>query len=288
VPPGFGASSGLRVQPFLSSGRRWNGLVGEVYRVRDVDYVAQYPDHVVSLFLRGPVDLLQRRSGRATQRTMHAGDIIIAPAGEPKLVRHREEAEILKLRIVPSFFEKIVEDMDGTLRGNIELLDNLGTRDAYLEGLARRLLSEIRTEGFATRIYVESLANELAVHLLRHHSTARKLDDAPSRRLPRHKLERVTEFIDDHLRDSLTLEEISQSLSMSPYHFAHLFKQTAGLTPHRYVTQRRIELAKALLRETELSVTQIALQVGYASQSHFSVVFHQCTGQTPRQYRRDT
>src|SRR5690242_19193206 len=88
--PGFGASSGLRAQPFLSSSRRWNGLVGEVYRVRDVNYVAEYPDHVVSLFLRGPVDLLQRRKGRATQRTMRAGDIIIAPAGEPKLLRHRE------------------------------------------------------------------------------------------------------------------------------------------------------------------------------------------------------
>jgi AraC family transcriptional regulator len=256
--------------------------------VRDVDYVAQFPDHVVSLFLRGPVDLLQRRNGRTTQRTMHAGDIIITPAGGPKLLQHREEAEIFKLRIAPSFLERVFEDMDGTPRGNVELLDNLGTRDPHLEALAHRLLSEIRTEGFASRIYVESLANELVVHLLRHHSTARKLDDAPSRGLPRHKLERATEFIDDHLRDSLTLDEISQSLSMSPYHFAHVFKQTAGLTPHRYVTQRRIELAKALLRETDLPITQIAHQVGYSNQSHFSVVFHQCTGQTPRDYRRDT
>ena len=83
---------------------------------------------------------------------MHAGNIIIAPAGEPKLLRHQQEAEMLKLRIALSFFERVVEDVDGTLRGNIELLDNFGTRDPCLEGLARRLLSEIRIEGFASRI----------------------------------------------------------------------------------------------------------------------------------------
>jgi AraC family transcriptional regulator len=289
VPPDFGASSGLHAQPFLSSrARRWNGIVGEVFRVRDVDYVAQFPDHVVSLFLRGPVDLLQRRNGHTTQRTMRAGDIIFTPAGEPKLLRHREEAEIIKLRIAPSFLEGVIEDVDGTPHGSIELLDNFGTRDAHLEALARRVLSEIRAADFASRIYVESLANQLVVHLLRHYSTAKRVDNTPSRRLPRYKLDRAIEFIDDHLRENLTLDEISQSLSMSPYHFAHAFKQTVGLAPHRYITQHRIELAKSLLRETELSITQIAHHVGYSSQSHFSVVFHQCTGQTPREYRRDT
>jgi AraC family transcriptional regulator len=253
-----------------------------------MDYVAQYPDHVVSLFLRGPVTLLQCRNGRTAEKTMHAGDIIITPAGEPKLLRHRDEAEIFKLRIAPAFLDGIIEGITGAARGTIELLDNFGMRDAHLENLARRLLSEIRTEDFASRLYVESLTNELVVHLLRRYSTARKLDDAPSRKLPRYKLARATEFIDDHLRENLTLEEISQSLSMSPFHFAHVFKQTAGLTPHQYVTQRRIELAKSLLRETELSITQIAHQIGYSNQSHFSVVFHQSTGQTPREYRRDT
>ena len=289
VPPRFGASSGLRVQPFLSSrARRWNGIVGEVFRVRDVDYVAQFPDHVVSLFLRGPVDLLQRRNGRTTQRTMHAGDIIFTPAGEPKLIRHHEEAEILKLRIAPCFFDRVIAEVDRAPPESVELLDNFGTRDVNLEALARRVLSEIRVEDFASRICVESLASQLVVHLLRHYSTARKIDDAPSRRLPRYKLDRAIEFIDDHLRENPTLEEISQALSMSPYHFAHAFKQTTGLAPHQYVTRRRIELARSLLRETELSITQIAHHVGYSNQSHFSVVFHQCTGQTPREYRRDT
>ena len=74
---------------------------------------------------------------------------------------------------------------------------------------------------------------------------------------------------------------------MSPYHFAHAFRQTTGLAPHRYVIQRRIERARFLLRETDLSITEIAHQVGYANQSNFSVVFHQLTGQTPRGFRNN-
>lgn len=288
APPRNGVLPWPHTEPLISSkSRGWNGIVVELFRAHDVDFIAQYPEHVVSMFVRGPVDLLQRRHGLATQKIMHAGDVIITPVGEPKLLRHREETEILKLRIEPAFLERVVDGMGGMPRGSIRLLDNFGTRDAYIEGIARALLAESQTEGFASGIYVESLVNQLAVHLLRHYSSAKKLDEVSSPRLPRYKLERATDYINDNLREDLTLERISQTLSMSPYHFAHVFKQTVGVTPHRYVIERRMERAKALLHETALSVTQIAHQVGYSNQSHFSMVFHRITGQTPRGYRRN-
>jgi AraC family transcriptional regulator len=274
--------------PLVSSRPRgWHGIMLEVYRVSDVHLVMQHPQHVVSLFLRGPVDLLQRRNGTISQRVMHAGDVIITPVGEPKLLCHREEAEILKLRLEPSLVESIVEDLGGSARRNIRLLDNFGARDLHIEGLARALLAEAQAEGFASRIYVDSLANQLIVHLLRRYSSAGKLREDRTGRLPRYKLERATDYIDNHLRDDLTLEQIARTVSMSPYHFAHVFKQTVGLTPHRFVTDRRMAQAKSLLRGTTLPITQIAHQVGYSKQSHFSMVFHRLTGQTPRRYRRD-
>ena len=265
----------------------WNGIVVEVFRARDVDVAAEYSEHVVSLQLRGPINLFQRRNGRGFQRTMHPGDVIITPVGEPKVLRHQEEVEVVKLRVAPSFLSRIVEDMRPRQASKIELLDNFGTRDVDIEGIARRLLAELKAEGFASRMYVESLANQLAIHLLRYYSSAKKLPKDPSTRLPRYKLQRATDYINDNLREDLTLERISQALSMSPYHFAHLFKQSVGLTPHRYVIQRRMERATSLLRETELSITQIAHQVGYANHSHFSVAFRRFTGQTPRRYRSD-
>ena len=72
---------------------------------------------------------------------------------------------------------------------------------------------------------------------------------------------------------------------MSPCHFAHQFKQTTGLTPHRFVIGCRIETAKSLLRSTTFPVSQIASLVGYGNQSYFSTLFKQATGMSPGRYR---
>ena len=275
-------------EPFLSSrSRQWNGVAVELYRVRDVDTVRHDAEHVVAIVLRGPVDLYQRRSGRAYRKTMQAGDIVIAPVGEPRAVRHEQEAEVAKVLLAPSLIANVLECMFPTRSGQIELLDNFGIRDSQIEDIVRRLVGELRADGPGSRLCAESLATELAVHLVRHHSTATRINEDSPRMLPRYKLQRVTDYIQNNLREELTLENISQTLSMSPYHFAHAFRQALGLPPHRYVINCRIDRAKSLLRNTDLSVTEIAHQVGYANQSHFSVAFHKVTGQTPRGYRRE-
>lgn len=275
-------------KPVLSSAAQgWNGIAVDLFQVRNADFVAQYPDHTVSVFLRGPLNLLQRRCGRVQRRTMRAGDIIVTPVGEPKLLSHREEAEVLKVRIAPALLDRVIAD-SCPASASVELLDDFGTRDARIEAIARALLDETKNAGVAGRLYVESLAIQLIVHLLRHHSSAgRRLEDAAAP-LPRYKLRRATEYINDNLRESLALEDIARTVSMSPYHFAHVFKQTVGVTPHHYVIERRIEKAKSLLRDTAWSVTQIANQVGYTNPSHFSTVFQRFTGYSPRSYRRDT
>ena len=274
-------------RPVLSSAvRGWDGIAVDLFRVRDVDFVAQYPDHTVSVILRGPLNLLQRRYGRMQRRTMRAGDIIFTPVGEPKLLSHREEAEILKVRIAAALLDRVIADFCQD-SASVELLDDFGTRDSHIESIARALLAEARNAGVAGRLYVESLANQLIVHLLRHHSTAGRRVEDTAVPLPRYKLRRATDYINDNLRESLALKDIARTVSMSPYHFAHVFKRTVGVTPHRYVIERRIEKAKSLLRDTPWPVTQVAQHVGYANPSHFSTVFHRFTGHSPLGYRRN-
>ena len=83
----------------------------------------------------------------------------------------------------------------------------------------------------------------------------------------------------------ITLASIAESVALSPGHFAHAFRQATGVTPHRYVRERRVERAKKLLSASDLSITEIANCVGCSSPSHFSVLFHRITGVTPRQFR---
>ena len=101
----------------------------------------------------------------------------------------------------------------------------------------------------------------------------------------RERVQRALAYIDAHLGERLTLAEIANELKLSPYHFAHVFKRLIGIAPHQYVMQQRLERAKRLLAHTNLSIAAIAVELGYASQSHFSEAFHHATGVTPLTYR---
>jgi AraC family transcriptional regulator len=98
-------------------------------------------------------------------------------------------------------------------------------------------------------------------------------------------LRQALKFIDAHLGERLTLARIADEARLSPYHFAHIFKRFTGVAPHQYVMQRRLERAKQLLAGSDTPIAEIAAELGYASQSHFSEAFHHATGITPLTYR---
>jgi AraC family transcriptional regulator len=254
--------------------------------MRQIDIVAQTSKHLVSLVLRGTVNLEQCQIGQVYQRKMQAGDVIVIRSGERTLWRHDREADVLMLWLTPSLLTKIFRAVKATDLARIQLVSNFGTRDTVIENVLLQLVEELKGEGFASRVYVQSLVNQLAVHLLRYYSATRDAVDDSLRKLPRHKLHRVTDYIEENLRQGLTVEKIAKTLPMSTCYFARLFKQTTGLAPHRYVIERRIEQAKYLLRETELPLMEIAHQVGFSTQSHFSEVFHRFTSVAPAVYRK--
>jgi AraC family transcriptional regulator len=278
--------SGALPQPLLSSrSRGWNGIVVELQSFRDIDAVVQMQEHVVAVHLAGSISLLQRRNGKSSRAPVGPGDIIITPVGEPKRWQHSGENVVILLRLAPAFVQNVAGEEFALDPTRFEIQDNFGTRDTQIEEIGKHLLAGLEREGAASRIYAESLATQLTIHLLRHYSTANIASQRPPARLSRHKLLRAIEYIDENLREDLTLPDIAEALAMSPSHFAHAFRHTTGLPPHRYVLDRRIERAKALLRETDLPITEIAHRIGCASHSHFSAMFHRGTGQTPRDFR---
>jgi AraC-like DNA-binding protein len=98
-------------------------------------------------------------------------------------------------------------------------------------------------------------------------------------------LQRIREYIEVHLTENIELEALADIAGLSKWHFARAFKQSVGTPPHCYVIQRRLELARELLAETDLSLAQIALQSGFSDQSHFSRRFRMFFGATPRSFR---
>ena len=276
-------------EPILSSrSRNWDGIVVELRRGRDIDVEIPYRDHAVAVFLAGGANLYQRRNGRGLLRTLRSGDVIITPAGEAKRWQHAEEAVGIVLRLSPSYVRSLTEDDDPEPAGSIELRDNFGTRDPYIEEAALRLLKALESQASVERLYVESLTSKVALHLIRHYSARTPASVAVRKRsaiLSQHKLRLAMGYIEAHIGDDLTLHDIAAVLAMSSGHFAHAFRQTVGMPPHRYVLCRRMERAKSLLRSSDLPITQIAQQIGFSSPSSFSFLFHRATGVTPRSYR---
>lgn len=276
-------------EPLLSSGSRgWKGIVVELHHFRGVDRVVPMPHHVVGVHLTGSVNLLQSRNGRTCVKHVRAGDVTITPRGEPKRFQHAGENIVLLLKLDPAFLQQVAEDECEIDPARYEMQEVFGRPDPQLVTLGKQLVNNLGIEGEAGGMRAEALATQLAVHLLRSYGSASISTLKPIPKLSPRNLQRALDYIDANLREYLSLADVARALSMSPGHFAHAFKESTGLAPHRFVVARRIELAKSLLRDTDLPITQIAHQIGCASHSHFSVIFLRMTGRTPRSFRSIT
>src|SRR5205823_10081472 len=132
----------------------------------------------------------------------------------------------------------------------------------------------------------ESLANVLAVHLIRQVVAPRQPERRRDGTLPRGRLRAVVEYIEEHLDASPSLEQMAAVARLSPYHFARQFKAATGLPPHQYVIMRRVERAKQLLQGGgDFSLAQVAAHAGFSDQSQFSHHFKRLVGVTPGQFR---
>jgi|SRR5579862_239944 len=121
-----------------------------------------------------------------------------------------------------------------------------------------------------------------------HVNTTTPLPDTKiSSRLPLLRLNRVIAFVDENIALNLCVPTLATVAGMSHYYFCRAFKESTGITPHRYVLHRRMEEAKRLLEERTISLLQVAHQVGFTDQSQFTRVFHKMVGTTPSKYRKN-
>ncbi len=152
--------------------------------------------------------------------------------------------------------------------------------DSKVQWLTQELFDEAMRGAPAGALYAEGLSCALIARL-REHYGVRGAAEAPSGHLSAGARRRVLEYIDAHLGDDLGLADLAQVAGLSTWHFAHCFKASLGVPPHRYVRQCRLDAATRLLTSSPLPIAEIALTVGFSSQSHFTQAFREHTGMTP-------
>ncbi|XXY49907.1 AraC family transcriptional regulator [Sorangium sp. So ce269] len=204
------------------------------------------------------------------------GDIDILPAGFADVWEEEDANTSLILRLSPSLLRRAAIDMgrDPDTAG-LDLRHQL--RDPQIQHIAWALDAE-RMAGYPSGLlYTESLGLALAVHLLGRSPAASK----PPRGLSKLQLRRLTSYVEEHLDQNLSLERLAGVAEVSASHLKTLFKRSTGLPVHEYVIQRRVERAKALLLRGDLPASQVAIEAGFAHQSHMARCMRRVLGVTP-------
>jgi AraC family transcriptional regulator len=216
---------------------------------------------------------------------LRQGELLLIPAEVSLFGACETSDEILAFIIAPLFLHQIALETECLNPDRVELLSFLGSHDPQIEMIARSMQAEIQQKQWGSRLYLDSLANLLAIHLLRYYTACPATFREYEGGLAAAKLRHVLNYINAHFEQDITLADLAEIAGMSQCYFASLFKQSMGITPWQYVMQQRVERAKILLRQQDYSIAQIALQCGFNSQSHFTQQFRKLAGVTPKQYR---
>jgi AraC family transcriptional regulator len=243
-------------------------------------------EHVLSLHLAGRVRFWQKKGGRQSEGVSVPGQMSFSPAGLTQAMRLHSPVTVLNVRFERHFFDRVATESFEARGGRVELAPVLHAHDRRVAHIGAALTAETEAGFPSGRLYSESLATALTIHLFRSYATINLTHREYKGGLAGHRLRRIVEYINEHLQHDLSLAEIAAAAGMNPYHLARAFKRDVGYSPHQYVLMRRIERARALLAGTELSIVEVGLRVGFQSQSHFTNIFRRLTGVTPGAFRR--
>jgi AraC family transcriptional regulator len=213
--------------------------------------------------------------------------ICLTPGEATTEWQHAGHPEILQVYLRQSVYEAAVTEIYGCDSSGAELVPRFAILDPLLEQLAIAITNALRDGAAEDGLYIDTVAQMMAVHLARSHSSrSRPMRILPARPLSGWKMRRVIEYIEDNLEGDLSLQAMAAEVDISPLYLARAFKSAVGQSPHQYVLARRIERAKELLRNTDLPVVDVALSSGFSSQSHLSHWFIRQVGVSPAVYRR--
>ena len=269
-----------------SVGAKWNDIVVEQHQFPSGELVdVMYKRHVIVVIVGSPFTVEFEKDGRLQRVQRARGAVSFFPSHRPFSGRLKAErgvfANLLFLALSPVFISRVAEEME-LEADRIELTGRRGITDPSLRHIALALRAGVQSGDALDRMYGETLSTALAVHLLREYGTAVLEPKRPYGGLPRKKLARAVEYIQDQLHADLTVSGIAQVADMSADHFTKLFKESTGQSPYQYVVEARVRKAKELLTTGKFTISEAAHRVGFVDQSHLTRHFKRIFGLPPK------
>jgi AraC family transcriptional regulator len=238
--------------------------------------------HLITIPTVNGIEVERRGEGKKQNLIFHPGDLCISPMGKTWQCQWDRELKAIQLSFEPNFINYVAPESIDPDR--VELVCYPQTTDPLIYHLGIALKGELERNSSGSRLYAESAATFLAIHLLRHYTARKPKLKEHTDGLSQSQLRQTIDYIQEHLTENICLNEVADYLGLSRYYFCHLFKQSTGLSPYQYVIQCRVARAKQLLRRGDFSLAEIAVACGFTHQSHLHRHFKRLTGVTPKRF----
>jgi AraC family transcriptional regulator len=240
------------------------------------------PHVFVCMYISRPLDLRCSRGGTSRWGRMVAGDLEIIPAHTPS-VWEADKAGVRLMICVPEGMLSSVALKLGMNPESITIADRFQVRDPVMEHIGWALKAEVDRAGFAL---TQSLGTAMSVRLLQRHNGDALTLRGGREGLSAVKLQQIQSYIADNLASKLSIAKLSEAMGASASHLQALFRNGTGFSIHQYVLRKRIEQAQLLLRDGNLSLSQVALASGFAHQSHLARHMRRIIGSSPKSMRK--
>ena len=274
-------------------GPAWRDLFVEVFSHKHVEQPFLVPavaEPLIVWVMSGKATVDERDpGGEWLSSHVSVGDFFLTRTPSPYEMRWEAHGDtpfqVMHLYLALPLFERVAAEMLGKAGPAPRLRDVSGARDETLSHILGLVHLELLRGGDQSPLLIQGLAQSLAVHLIRTYADDPQ-DRTASNALPGFKLRRAIRYMESGLHEEFSLSRLAQEVGMSEFHFSRLFKKATGLSPSQFFIKRRVAKAQQLLLETEMSIIEVGMSVGYSSPSHFAQVFRRETGATPSDYRR--
>ncbi len=239
-------------------------------------------DHRLAITLgSNSIPFEHREKGTWKPLSLHPGSFNMQNHGDFGVPRWMEDYQFLAIAIKPKYYEKILPN---TNYRELEFMTQRGTLDKNIILFTELFQNELLKNRGHAKLYRDTLGMAFATYLLNQYSTGGKKIKTPTGKLFGIQTKNILDYVMSNLYQDLSLQSLSEIVHQSPYHFAKVFKNTTGLSPHQFVLKLRLEKASELIRLKKTSLTEIAHSIGFYDQSHFTNSFKRFYGVTPRQF----
>lgn len=240
-----------------------------------------HPTYVMGYYFRGSSGC---RIGLIPRIEFKPGDISLLNPGEfHEDFVSQSERDYLSVSISKEFFKNLLTELENDSREMPHFLSAKASGDPKMRRTCEALKAEVDSQGFGREVVLHSLVTEAAIRLMRRFTPLGFRPEVLKigRPVAYWRIRRALDYLRDNYKEEFSLCRLSEIAGLSKYYLDRAFKRATGYPPYAYITLLRIERAKQLLSTTHMPIVEIALEVGFSDQSHFTNAFKRFTGVTP-------